>query len=116
MPWVTASGVTGAERISVELVPVAYAVADANDIVPYTVRLHFAEPEHVKPGERVFSVRIQGKEVLSNFDVIKTAGGRMCGVVKEFTGIKVGRTLDLEITAKSGRSILSGIEVQLETD
>ena len=115
MPWVTASGMTGAEKISVELVPTAYEGVDANDMVPYTVRLYFSEPDHVKPGERVFGIRIQGKEVMSDFDVIKTAGSRMRGVVREFTGIKVGRTLDLEMTAKSGLSILSGIEVLLET-
>jgi len=113
-PWVLASGVTGAEGISIELLPTEYEGIDANDVLPYTVRLYFAEPEHVKPGGRVFSIRIQGKEVLGDFDVVKTAGARMRGIVKEFTGIKVGRTLDLAMTAKSGVSILSGIELLLE--
>ncbi len=114
MPWVTASGLTGAEKISVELVPAGYQGADANDVLPYTVRLHFAEPDPVKRGARVFSISLQGQDVLRDFDIAKTTGGPMRGVVKEFTGIKIGKTLDVQITARSGRSILSGIELILD--
>ncbi len=115
LPWVTASGVEGAESVSVGLIPEQYDRADANDVLPYTVRLYFAEPEGVKPGARVFSVSLQGKEVLRDLDVVKAAGGRMRGMVKEFRGIEVGRTLELSLTAKSGVSIISGIELVLET-
>ncbi len=115
MPWVIASGVKGAEKISIELLPPLYEGADANDVLPYTVKLYFAEPEEKKPDARIFSVRLQGKEVLSELDVVKTAKGRMRGIVKEFTGIKVGRMLDLVFSSNSGVSILSGIELILET-
>ncbi len=40
----------------------------------------------------------------------------MRGVVKEFTGIKIGKTLDVQMTARSGRSILSGIELFLDQE
>ena len=39
----------------------------------HTVRLHFAEPDDVKPGERVFDVKLQGNVVLRDFDVVREA-------------------------------------------
>jgi hypothetical protein len=115
MPWVTASGVEGAESISVELLPEQYDRDDANDVLPYTVRLFFAEPGDIKPGGRVFSVGLQGEQVLKDLDVVKAAGGRMRGMVKEFREIKIGRTLELSLTSKFGVAIISGIELMLET-
>ncbi|MCP4450502.1 MAG: hypothetical protein GY809_03500, partial [Planctomycetes bacterium] len=114
MPWVTASGIQGAENISIDLLPATYEGADANDVVSYTVRLYFSEPDNVKPGARTFSAKIQGREVLRDFDVVKAAGGRMRGVVKAFTGIRVGRRLEVNMAATSGVSILSGMELLLE--
>ena len=45
----------------------------------YTVRLHFAETYEgiYGPGERVFSVSLQGKEVLKDIDPFKDAGGAL---------------------------------------
>jgi outer membrane protein assembly factor BamB len=114
MPWITASGIKGVERISIGLIPEQYDGADANDVLLYTVRLSFAELGDDGPGNRVFSVRLQGKEVLRAFDVVKSAGGPMRGTVKEFEGIKIGRTLELEFTPGSGKPIISGIELILE--
>ena len=111
MPWVTASGVEGAESISVGLVPPQYEGADANDVMSYTVRLYFAEPGDVKPARRVFSVSLQGKEVLKDFDIVKAAGGKMRGIVREFRKIKIGRTLELSFKTKSGVPIISGVEI-----
>ncbi len=51
----------------------------------YTVRLHFAEIYWTKAGQRVFNVAINGTNVLSNFDIVQTAGGPMIAVVKTFT-------------------------------
>ncbi len=113
MPWVTASGIEGAETISVGLIPAQYEGADANDLLEYTVRLYFAEPADAKPGERVFSVSLQGAEVLGDLDVVKAAGGRMRGMVEEFKQIRIGRTLELSFTARSGVPIISGAELML---
>ncbi|MHC4702110.1 MAG: outer membrane protein assembly factor BamB family protein, partial [Planctomycetota bacterium] len=114
MPWVTASGVEGVKNISVGLVPEQYEGADANDVLPYTVRLYFAEPGNAKPGQRLFSVSLEGEEVLKDFDVVKAAGGTMRGIVKEFRKIKAGRTLDLSFEATSGAPIISGVELMLD--
>lgn len=51
----------------------------------YTVRLHFAEFYWYYPGQRVFSVAINGSTVLSNFDIIAAAGSRMKAVSEQFT-------------------------------
>ncbi len=114
-PWVVASGAEGVERITIELLPAGTRVSDANEMLPYTVRLYFAEPAHAKPGERVFSISLQGKEVVPDLDIVKNARGRMRGIVKEFRRIKAGRTLELTLTPRSGLPILSGMELRLET-
>ena len=54
------------------------------------------------------------QKVLKNIDVAKAAGGGMRGIVKEFKGIRVGRMLELSLTAKADVPILSGIELLLE--
>ena len=81
----------------------------------YRVRLHFLEPDDVKPGERVFDVRLQGKSVLTNFDVVSAAKGRHRLVTKEFASVRVGEQLVIEFapatTSKHRASVLSGVEV-----
>ncbi|HUU91592.1 MAG TPA: PQQ-binding-like beta-propeller repeat protein, partial [Phycisphaerae bacterium] len=85
-----------------------------------SVRLHFAELDDTGPGERVFDVRLQGKTVLKDFDVVKAAGGRGRAVVKQFDGVVVSGALALELAPKakevtaSTAPILSGIEVTAE--
>jgi hypothetical protein len=82
----------------------------------YTVRLHFAEFKDVKPGQRVFDVKLQGKEVLEGLDVAKETGTRSA-LVKEFTGIMAGNRVELECISKTENQsweaapILSGFEV-----
>ena len=82
-----------------------------------SVRLHFAELEDTEPGERVFDVKLQGKVVLKDFDVVKAAGGRGRAVVKQFDGIVVSGALAVDLVPKtkeitaSTAPILSGIEV-----
>jgi outer membrane protein assembly factor BamB len=85
----------------------------------YSVRLHFCEPDDVQPGQRVFDVRLQGKMVLRNFDIVKEAGGRHIALVKEFDGITAGQSINLEMISKTkGRvatsltaPVLCGFEV-----
>lgn len=54
----------------------------------YTVRLHFCETYEgvTAAGERVFSVQVQGKEALKDFDVFKEGGGFGKPVVKTIAG------------------------------
>lgn len=130
LPWVTASGVEGVEKItiipmmesakkkSVSKVTKASgesengtgglaqevnpSVSSGNDAkLVYTVRLHFVEPKMFDAGQRVFGVRIQGDLVMENFDVVKQAGGWRRGVVKEFRGIEIAEKLEIEFQRQS---------------
>ncbi|NQT54115.1 hypothetical protein HQ576_18815, partial [bacterium] len=83
----------------------------------FTVRLHFAELDDVRRGERVFDVRLQGKTVLEDFDVVRAARGRNRAVVKEFDGVVARRAIMLEFIPKAAEvtertaPILSAIEI-----
>jgi len=87
----------------------------------YTVRLHFAEPEDVSPGERVFDVKLQDETVLGDLDIVKEAGGRNRALVKEFAGVLASGELVLELVPKSPETtektapIVSGLEVVEES-
>jgi outer membrane protein assembly factor BamB len=98
--WIAASGIVGAQTISIPL----------GGSGKYTIRLHFAEIENLKAGERIFDVAVQGRKVLTSFDVARTAGGAMRSVVKEFTGVTVNGTLTVTLTSKKGRTLLCGLE------
>jgi hypothetical protein len=83
----------------------------------YTVRLHFAEPEDLQPGERVFDVLLQDEPVLKGFDIVQAAGAPRRAVVKEFAGVRVTGELSvgLRMTAAPGREpILCAIEAVRE--
>ncbi|HEX7901291.1 MAG TPA: PQQ-binding-like beta-propeller repeat protein [Planctomycetota bacterium] len=103
LPWVAASGVTGVREITLTL------DKEAKASTSYTVRLVFLEPEE-RPA-RVFSVSLQWREVLKDFDVLREAGGPMRSVVKEFRGIQAAKDLKIAFT---GDAILSGVEVERE--
>ena len=84
---------------------------------PFTVRLHFAELDDVEPGQRVFTVLLQGKPVLKDFDIVRQAGGRLKAIVKEFKGVEVGEFLQVELVpgvphpAPEQAPLLNGIEL-----
>ena len=68
----------------------------------YTVRLHFADTTFTAPGKRVFNVRINGQSVLSDFDVVREAGGKDKAVVKEFPEIAPDAQGKIEIQFQKG--------------
>ncbi|MDA1143176.1 MAG: PQQ-binding-like beta-propeller repeat protein [Planctomycetota bacterium] len=95
------------------------AAGDNQPDVPqslYTVRLHFAETEGSQPGERVFGVAVQGKEVLKNFDIASEAGGQNRPLVKEFTAIEITSELSVSFTQSPGKAppLINGIELIAE--
>jgi outer membrane protein assembly factor BamB len=111
LPWVAASGVTGVRRVSVTLA--------AGHPRPrcYRVRLHFAEVEQARPGDRVFGISLQQQEVLRRLDVVAEAGGCWRALVKEFHCVQVADTLTLALSPQPGSSlppILCGLEIQAE--
>lgn len=102
-PWVAASGLEGLQSLSLKGVKPG----------SYSVRLVFVEPGKNQPGERVFDVSVQGKAVLTGFDVAKESGGRMRAVTKTQGKVLVGEDgrLLVGLEAQAGKSILSGIEL-----
>lgn len=83
----------------------------------YTVRLYFLEPDAVASGQRVFDVMLQGRPILTAFDVIAAAGAPCRGIMREFKGVVVAEKLDLRFQ-KSPSSplgpVLSGVELILD--
>ncbi len=87
---------------------------------PYTVRLHFAELANNTAGQRVFDVKLQGKTVLKDFDILSAAGGMNKAIVKEFKGVMALDTLKLELVSEAAdmtgpsAPIISGMQILCE--
>ncbi|NOX55111.1 MAG: DNRLRE domain-containing protein, partial [Planctomycetes bacterium] len=113
-PWLFASGYRGLSRC---VVPLA---APEDGTGRYTVRMAFSDPDNAQPGRRVFDVVIQGKTVLSDFDIVAEAGGKDRAIVKTFSGITANETLTVEFRSKIRRPspeqapILQGLEIVRE--
>ncbi len=88
--------------------------ANATESRNYTLRLYFVDPDNQQPGERVFDVSLGEKKLLSDFDVVKEAGGRNRMVVKEFKRIAGANSLQVFFEASKGKPVLSGLEVVAE--
>jgi len=112
MPWVSASGIRGVEKVVVQLLPPGLRDRPRS----YTVRLYFAEPDNAPPGSRVFDVALQGMRVLKHFDIVKEAGGPRRTVVKEFRGITIPEKLAVTLVARNGETVVSGIELLCTDD
>jgi hypothetical protein len=87
---------------------------DAPEERSFTVRLHFAEIDDVRAGQRVFNVGVQGRTVLQGLDIIREAGGRNRALVKEFNEVAASEQIVIELTAETPDStlpVISGLEV-----
>jgi hypothetical protein len=130
--WVAASGAEGIESIRIALGQQESAgdkATEGKQASPSElatsrrhscqVRLYFSEPNReVQPGERIFSVALQGQTVLPDFDIVKAAGGSNRAVVTEFIGIRVEKELEISLRPSAlseiGLPILCGVEVVAE--
>jgi hypothetical protein len=102
LPWVVASNVSGVERLEIPL----------PENASYTVKLYFAELDNAKAGERVFDIKIQGKNAISALDPIALAKGNNKSLHKTFKGIKTDKLLTIEFIKKSTLpAIINGIEI-----
>jgi outer membrane protein assembly factor BamB len=96
-PWLFTSGYLGLLQCEVPLIGDIWGEKPG----VYTVRLGFMAPSGDRKGERVFSVRLQDKSVLNDFDILKTAGAPDKAVIKEFKGINVEDNLTVEFIPKT---------------
>jgi hypothetical protein len=82
---------------------------------PFTVRLYFAEPDEIQPGERVFGVTLQGREVARELDIVRQSGGTHRGLVLEYKGISIKDFLHVEFTPRTHLpALVCGIELIAE--
>lgn len=106
--WVTSSGLKNVDEIVISLGKMA-------EPRPYTVRLFFAEPDKFPAGKRRFNVAIQGKTVLTDFDIAAEARGPARSLIKEFPGIMAQGKLTVQLTpavqAEVRTTVLCGVEL-----
>jgi Malectin domain len=90
----------------------SYAVGGLTANANYTVHLHFAEEYWTTAGSRVFNVTINGKQVLTNFDILATAGAEYKAVVEQFT-IPADSTgkITLQFTTVKDNAQVNAIEI-----
>ncbi|MDQ2798255.1 MAG: malectin domain-containing carbohydrate-binding protein, partial [Armatimonadota bacterium] len=80
----------------------------------YTVRLHFAETTYHAAGQRRFNVDINGRQVLTEYDVFADAGGADKAVVKDFPGFAPDRNGRISLAFTRGsidEPKISGIQI-----
>lgn len=111
-PWLFASAARGLRRCAIPL------LGPGDGAAVYRVRLGFADPDNDRPGVRVFDVKLQGKTVLKDFDIVAAAGARDKAVFKDFSGIEVSDHLLLELVpananpkSEAEQPILQAIEI-----
>ena len=90
----------------------SYAVPGLTANKTYTVRLHFAETYWTAAGQRIFNVSINGKQVLSNFDIIAAAGAANKATVQQFTTTadSTGK-ITIQFTTVKDNAQVNGIEI-----
>jgi hypothetical protein len=78
----------------------------------YTVRLHFAELYWTGAGKRLFNVTINGTQVLTNFDIFATAGGKDIAIVESFTATAdASGSITIGFSSVKDNAKVSGIEI-----
>jgi hypothetical protein len=105
-PWTAASTVEGLEELTL------------HDLKPgrYTVQLHFAELSEAAPNDRVQTISLQGKAVLTDFNIRDEAEAAMTGFVRQIDDVLVDGTLTINLESVRGKSLISGIELNRERD
>jgi len=90
-----------------------YTVPGLSAGASYIVDLHFDESYFSNPGQRQFNVLINGTQVLTNFDIVATAGGKSIANVQSFntTADSTG-TITIKFTAGAvDNPLICGIEI-----
>jgi outer membrane protein assembly factor BamB len=107
-PWIFTSGYAHDK-------PLRFRMArDGDPPANYTVKLYFAEPDQLRPGQRLFDVYLQHQRVLEDFDVVKAAGGPRRALITQFEDVRVEGDLEIRLApspqAAVKNPILCGFE------
>ncbi len=122
LPWVAASGLDGVSTVTVDL---GASVVGGEEVGAaeerfYEVRLHFAEPADIGPGERKFDIYLQNNLVRQGLDIVAEAGGPNRAFVMQFGAIAVTRELELRLVPSAAivdhLPVISGIEAIIESE
>lgn len=120
-------GVSGGELGRLEIVkgsqdPVLYQTLRRGDIRvaaqldpgQYDVTFYFAEPDEVKPGERVFSAFAEDQRIISDLDVMLFRDGKIHSALTVTTpGVRVADgELNIRFEASAGEPVLSALAVR----
>jgi hypothetical protein len=81
----------------------------------YTVYLKFVEPFHTAAGSRVFSVRAEGANVLTNYDVFAATGGQFRAIQVPVTVAVADGVLNLDFIPSKDQAILAGLAAVRQT-
>ena len=77
-----------------------------------TVRLHFAETYWSAAGQRAFNVNINGKQLLTSFDIFAAAGGQNIANIQQFTvTANASGQYVIQFTTIINKSLVNGIEI-----
>lgn len=76
----------------------------------YNLSLLFAEIQYSNPGDRVFNVLVNGAPVLTNFDIIASAGANTA-VTKTFPVTVTSGAVQISVVGVTRRGILNAIRV-----
>lgn len=111
--WITPFGVEGVAEIHIPLLITAdkRALAADNQVRHYDLRLYFAEPAPLGPGQRVFSVAVEGRPVIEALDIVRAAGGPQRPLVHELKNVAVQGVLDISFSASRGNPLVCGVEL-----
>ena len=110
LKWVASSGVKGLRSITIPL-----RGQKLEQQKSYLVRLVFAEPDHQETGLRKFHVTLQGKRVLADFDILRSATAADQATIREFHHIMADDQLRIEFEGAIDRPLLSGVEIIAES-
>ncbi|MBL4676778.1 MAG: T9SS type A sorting domain-containing protein [Mucilaginibacter sp.] len=91
-----------------DLAETKYAIPLTNG--NYMVRMHFAENYWTAPGSRVFSIYMEDKEALSNFDIYNEVGYRQA-LVKDFDVTVNDGSLSVRFKPTANRVSIAAIEI-----
>ncbi|WP_162052675.1 malectin domain-containing carbohydrate-binding protein [Pontibacter pamirensis] len=106
-------------RYAASKAPFSYSIP-VGEAGTYRVKLHFLEPYFGAPGgrtsglagARVFHVDLEGKRVLTNYDIY-TQDGAGKAVVKTFENVTVSDgVVNINFTSVADNAIISGIEIE----
>jgi beta-galactosidase len=80
----------------------------------YELELRFVEPTATGPKQRVFDVRVNGRTVVANLDLLVTAGTGWAVPITTTVHVQRGEGVQVTFPATVGKAVLSGIRVRAQ--